>query len=253
MKLPVEVHPVADIFPLMDREAFEALKADIAENGQREPVTFWRNQLIDGRNRYLACMELRIEPFTAMIDDDHPDPIAYVMSLNLHRRHLTTSQRAMVAAKLANLQNGTNQHEAKVGVQNCTPTSTDRAAEMLKVGRMSVIHAKSVAEHGAKPLVEAVERGEVPVSLAAKLVAAEPDKKEQAKLAKQGKEAIHVYLTPPDELPKKQTPCRDEQAVAAFRRAENRLNVLKHILQELDDHERAVVADCFSEWLGQGD
>jgi ParB-like chromosome segregation protein Spo0J len=251
MKLPVEVHPVADIFPMMEREAFEALKADIAEHGQREPVTFWRDQLLDGRNRYLACLELNLEPLEQMLDDDHPDPVGFAMSLNLHRRHLTTSQRAMVAAKLANLQHGSNRFEAKVERKNFPSTTLEQAAEMLKVSDKTVKHAKSVAEHGAKPLVEAVERGEVPVSLAAKLVAAEPDKKEQAKLAKQGKEAIHVYLTPPDELPKKQTPCRDEQAVAAFRRAENRLNVLKHILQELDDHERAVVADCFSEWLGQ--
>ena len=245
MKLPVEVHPVANVFPMMDREAFEALKADIAEHGQREPVTFWRNQLIDGRNRYLACLELKIEPFTAMIDDDHPDPIGYVMSLNLHRRHLTTSQRAMVAAKLATLQHGSNQHEAKVEPSKEVSTSIGQAAQMLRVSQATVERAKAVAQHGAAPLVEAVERGEVPVSLAAKLVTLCDDKREQAKLAKQGKEAIHVFLTPPDELQEKQRPCKDEAALAAWKRCDNRLNVLRLIVDTLERHERSVLI----EWL----
>ena len=245
MKLPVDVHPVANVFPMMDREAFEALKADIAEHGQREPVTFWRDQLIDGRNRYLACLELKIDPLEQMLDDDHPDPIGYVMSLNLHRRHLTTSQRAMVAAKLATLQNGSNRYEAKVGGQNYPPTSVDTAAEMLKVSPKSVKHARTVADRGAAPLVEAVERGEVPVSLAAKLVTLCDDKREQAKLAKQGKEAIHVFLTPPDELQEKQRPCKDEAALAAWKRCDNRLNVLRLIVDTLERHERSVLI----EWL----
>lgn len=247
MKLPVEVHPVANVFPMMDREAFEALKADIAEHGQREPVTFWRNQLIDGRNRYLACLELKIEPFTAMIDDDHPDPIGYVMSLNLHRRHLTTSQRAMVAAKLATLQHGSNQHEAKVDGHKCPSTSIETAAELLKVSPMSVKNAKAVTDRGAQPLVEAVERGEVPVTLAAKLVTLCDDKREQAKLAKQGKEAIHVFLTPPDELQEKQRPCKDEAALAAWKRCDNRLNVLRLIVDSLERHERSVLIEWLTE------
>jgi hypothetical protein len=48
-------------------------------------------------------------------------------------------------------------------------------------------------------------------------------------------------------------PSAQELCVRHFRRVENRLETLRHILQELDDHERAVVADCFSEWLVQGD
>ena len=60
----MESHPVASLFPLMGDEEFAALKADIAANGQREPVWLHDGKLIDGRNRYRACTELGLEPKT---------------------------------------------------------------------------------------------------------------------------------------------------------------------------------------------
>jgi ParB-like chromosome segregation protein Spo0J len=100
-KLPVKVHPIADIFPMMSDEEFAGFKADVQEHGVREPIVFWNDQLVDGRNRMAACIELEIDwrDHTCELDAD-TDPVAYVISHNLHRRHLDTSQRAMVAAKL---------------------------------------------------------------------------------------------------------------------------------------------------------
>jgi len=94
-----EVHPAANVFPMLDDESFAALKADIEKNGQREPIVFHADKLIDGRNRAKACDELGIEPQTCELDDDE-DPVAYIVSANLHRRHLTPSQRAAAATEI---------------------------------------------------------------------------------------------------------------------------------------------------------
>jgi hypothetical protein len=41
------------------------------------------------------------------------DPVAFAVSLNLHRRHLTARERAEVAARIANLRHGTNRYRSK--------------------------------------------------------------------------------------------------------------------------------------------
>lgn len=83
--------------------------------------------------------------------------IDFVLGKNLHRRHLNTSQRTLVAAKLANLQNGSNQHKAKEGTQNCAPMSVEDAAKVLNVSPRSVTSGKQVLDGGSKELIAAVE------------------------------------------------------------------------------------------------
>ncbi len=55
-------HPAADIFPLMGDAEYERLKADIAARGQSTAIDIFEDQILDGRNRYRACMELGIDP-----------------------------------------------------------------------------------------------------------------------------------------------------------------------------------------------
>ncbi|MFZ5833268.1 MAG: DNA methyltransferase [Planctomycetota bacterium] len=92
------IHPAADLFPPMTAEEYAALKADIAANGQREPIALLGGKIVDGRHRYRACTELGIEPRVVHLPDDE-DIVSYVTSANLHRRHLTASQRAAVAVQ----------------------------------------------------------------------------------------------------------------------------------------------------------
>src|SRR5689334_15309002 len=98
-------HEYADLFPMMDGEAFAALVADIRENGLLEPVVLYQEKILDGRNRYKACSELGIEPRFERANG-HTDPLKYVISKNLKRRHLNESQRAVVAGRLANMRHG---------------------------------------------------------------------------------------------------------------------------------------------------
>jgi hypothetical protein len=102
----------------------------------------------------------------------------------------------MVAAKLATLKRGANQH-SKEDAQICAP-SMEQAADMLSVGKRSVTNAKQVLESGSKEMIEAVEQGDLAVSFAANVVAEEPDKKTQTKLLKSGgKAALKEHITEP--------------------------------------------------------
>lgn len=86
-------HPLSCAFPAMSAEDFQALKDDIEVNGQREPIIVLDGMVLDGWHRYRACLDLSIKPaqFTFKEGDD---PVAFVESANLHRRHLTATQRA---------------------------------------------------------------------------------------------------------------------------------------------------------------
>jgi hypothetical protein len=133
-----DFHPIADIFPLIDGEGYGALVEDIREHGFREPVVLHEGAILDGRNRYRACQDAGVDTRFEMYDGD--DPLAYVVSLNLKRRHLSESQRAMVAAKIANLGRGANQHTEGLPI--------GRSSRLLNVSERSVARAAVVRDHG---------------------------------------------------------------------------------------------------------
>jgi ParB-like nuclease domain len=108
----IAVHPAADLFPMMSNEELYALAADIKKNGLQQEIILWaptptaardQYQLLDGRNR-LEAMEragvtLDIEQHVRLYCDK-VDPYAFVISANIHRRHLTGEQKRELIAKL---------------------------------------------------------------------------------------------------------------------------------------------------------
>ena len=90
-------HEVSSLFPLMEGDEYEQLKADIAQNGLLEAIWLHPDgSIIDGRNRHRACIETETEPrFRTW--DGKGSLVGFVVSMNLHRRHLTSSQRAAIA------------------------------------------------------------------------------------------------------------------------------------------------------------
>lgn len=160
-------HPVTELFPPMEAAAFTALVDDIDRHGQKEPILIRDGQVLDGRHRMQACERLGIEPWVREIRPEDGDPLALVISLNLHRRHLTESQRAMVAGRLANLPNGIRADRSSANLQSVPPITQPHAAEQLNVSSRSVTSARQVLEAGDLELVAAVDRGEVAVSTAA--------------------------------------------------------------------------------------
>lgn len=179
-----EFHEAANIFPMMEGQGYKDLVSDIAVNGLQVPIVLHEEKILDGRNRYRACLELGLSPEFVHYEGDNP--FSYVVSLNLKRRHLDESQRAMVAAKLANLQKGDNRFT--VDRQICPSISQNQAAELLNVGTTTVKQAKQVIDHGTPELIHAVEQGEIPVSRAVKEIRSIEIKAERQALADTAKD-----------------------------------------------------------------
>ncbi|MEH3108973.1 MAG: ParB N-terminal domain-containing protein [Agrobacterium cavarae] len=183
-----QAHPLADLLPMMDDDAFDDFMQDVKIHGQREPIIIYENKILDGRNRYKACQMLGISP--RFKDFNGNDPIAFVVSLNLKRRHLTESQRAMFAGKLANLGKGNLSKSANLPI---SPVSQPEAAKMLNVSERSVRTAKQVQKSGAPELIQAVEKGEISVSAAA-LFAKEPIEVQQEVISKAEEKQLEKAL-----------------------------------------------------------
>jgi ParB-like chromosome segregation protein Spo0J len=81
-------HPAADAISNMSDTEYKQFKDDIRANGLREPIVLHEVQILDGRHRYRACLELAIEPRFQEYDGN--EPVAFVISMNLRRRHLNT-------------------------------------------------------------------------------------------------------------------------------------------------------------------
>lgn len=232
-----KLHPLAELFPPMSDVEFQALKKDIAENGQEDRVTFWNSMLVDGRHRWRACNELGIECDAFDLECDEGELYQYVLSKNLHRRHLTESQRAMIAGKLAKLKVGGDRRSEDFKGQICPPT-IEQAASMLNVGTTTVKQAKQVLDAGSPEIIQAVERDQLPVSFAAKFVTEEDDKRTQSKLWKQGgKAALKEHITEPSPLVDNKQE-KSDSAVKQFRNLWNKWDTLQRTAVRvwIDEH-----------------
>src|SRR4051812_4752821 len=144
-------HRFANLFKLIEGQEFYDLAEDIRINGLRDRIDLLGEQILDGRNRYRALvwlastgeplgkgwgpdsewealgLEGKPLPASALALDSwffHPfkpdtqgDPLDYVLSKNLNRRHMDASQRAMLAADLADLKLGGNQHSEGTSIE----------------------------------------------------------------------------------------------------------------------------------------
>jgi 16S rRNA G966 N2-methylase RsmD len=176
----VKFHPVAEIFPMMNAEEFEGLKSDIEKHGLIEPIWTYDGKIIDGRNRYLACQQLGKKPkLNKWKSVNGNELIDFVISLNLKRRHLNTSQKALVAVdalpyyeKVAKKRQKLSQGRGKKGVAKMPQVfhgkSRDIAAKVFGVSGRYVGYAKKINEKdpnlaqeirdGKKSIAEAVNQ-----------------------------------------------------------------------------------------------
>ena len=182
-----EFHEVANIFPMMQGEEFDALKADIAANGLREAIWLHPDgRIIDGRNRYRACCELGIEPEYHTWNCSG-SLVSFVVSLNLHRRHLTPIQRAAIAVDILPMLED-EAHERQRGGQGGilldqkidqangerAPQATEQAAQIVGTNRQYVSDMKRYKDE-APEVFELARAGVVNGSGARKLAKLDDD------------------------------------------------------------------------------
>jgi len=179
-----EYHELANLFPLMDESQYSDLVADIKENGLIESIILYEGKILDGRNRYNACNDAGVEP--SFVEYEGEDALSYVISLNLNRRHLNESQRAMIGARLANMKHG---GDRKNQTANMPFEITNKdASDKLNVSERIIRSAKKVQKEGIEDLQKSVEAGKVSVSAASDI--ATLDKAEQEVIVAKGEDEI---------------------------------------------------------------
>ena len=187
-------HAVANLFPLLQGEEYEQLKADIKANGLREAIWLHPDgSIIDGRNRHRACLDTGT-PLRFRTWDGRGSLVAFVVSLNLHRRHLSSFQRAAIATDiLPMLEDEARERMSAGGVarqqgmekiphpENGKGPARDQAAAMLNTNGRYVSEAKRLKEE-APAIFEQVRAGKIDRSKAMKALGRQVRAKAKAAL-----------------------------------------------------------------------
>jgi len=148
-------HPLSAAFASMADTDLGALIADIEQFGQRESGLLLNGMVLDGWHRYQATRALGIEFNYLNFEHEFPDtdPVCFVISKNLHRRHLTKEQRAAAVVACRQWASAGNPNLATVAR---LPTNRDLAQE-ADVSERTISRAKVAHEAGLSGAVIAGE------------------------------------------------------------------------------------------------
>jgi len=186
-----EIHEHALVIPVMNELDYESLRDDIQENGLNNPITLYEGKILDGRHRYQACRELGITPETE--DYEGENPLTFVISQNLKRRHLDASQRTMIVLDMeeealaearkrqsaAGKKHGRGMDSSSPGGEKLSRNGAGgsgprvHASEMM--GKVADVSPRTVQRgqrlKRARPdLVEPVKKGEIKLNAADRIV-----------------------------------------------------------------------------------
>lgn len=167
-------HPLSAAFPSMSLADLAVLTDDIATHGLRQPVVVFEGQVLDGWHRYSACKAAGVEPATVEFDPDD-DPVAFVLSMNLSRRHLSASQRAAAVVACATWAPTGRPEKGAPGAP--FQQSNESMAKAAEVALRTIKQAKRAVEAG---LGEAVRDGKVSVKRAAQVAKLPPEQRQEA-------------------------------------------------------------------------
>lgn len=207
----MEFHEFAACFPLIAGEELEELSEDIRTNGLNNPIVLFQGKVLDGRNRSTACVMAGVEPKTREFEGTEEDALRFVMSENLHRRHLTQSDKAIAGEKMKSLfvkiakrrmqlagKRGRDKQlpggvECLPPPRDVTAKARDEAGKAVGVSGRMIDHVAYVRANGAPELIEAMDSRKVAVSRAA-LVARQP-KNVQLEEARRAQEGLPPIVT----------------------------------------------------------
>ena len=147
-------HRYAEITPNMIEAQFEALKLDIEQNGQIEPIKVWKHKnklyVYDGRHRLKSIKELGLETIKAEVDDKATEEEIKTRVKSLeNRRHQTPTQLAIMAFKEYKL----------LSEDSSTKESQESVAKRYGISRANLAEVKTLSER-APDLVEFLFNGE---------------------------------------------------------------------------------------------
>jgi hypothetical protein len=190
-------HAAAQLFPLLEGADFDQLKADIAEHGLLEPITLHPDgSILDGRNRHRACVAAGIQPYFHTWNADG-SPTDFVLSMNLHRRHLTTEQKILLGEKLEPIYAAeaeeerrrkiseyqtTGQTAEKVPPSKTEQESAQKAAKAAGTNAHYIRDMKRLRME-APDLAEQIESGKLTMAKAKKVLKERKRKEERAAMA----------------------------------------------------------------------
>lgn len=211
-----ELHPLCTFFPRLEGAEFAALCDDIRINGQREPIVLHDGMVLDGGNRYRACIEAGIEP--RCVEFAGGDAVAFVLSANLHRRHLSAGQHAAIVASVTNWATAHRHGGDRKSDQGAT-LHLDSVADRAAVSGASE-RTQKTADKVAKAdpeLAKAVGQGKTTLAKAAVQIGEAPRKPAKAKTAaqieaEQAAEDAHGDFDPIAELESAQSEIADLRA-----------------------------------------
>ncbi len=165
------MHPLAELVPPMTAEEYAELKADIKAHGLHEPITLYEGKILDGKHRYRAARELGVEIKTRNWRPADGQPVDYVISENVMRRHLTTGQKAALAWELKpEVERQLAQTEGSHPRVRTEGPNNQGAATAVAARRVG-IHPTSLAEYGvlaekAPKMAREVKAGKIAITAA---------------------------------------------------------------------------------------
>ncbi len=243
-----ELHPLCTLFPRIVAHDFLALVEDIKANGLRQPIVLHNGMILDGGNRYRACIQAGVEPTFVQYEGDNIT--SFVLSANLHRRHLSPGQTAAIVASAQDWAKAQPAHRPSEKECNVAPlsTSADRAAQSGasvrtqkmadKVAKESPDLAKKVA-HGEVSLPEAIKQITPAKKVTPKKpqIAVVPDAENDS--ADELSEARHTIT----ELASENDVLKDRLAVAAMDATEEEKTQAAETLAELRERVKTLEAE----------
>jgi N6-adenosine-specific RNA methylase IME4 len=161
-------HPFAELLPPMTAAEEADLQTSLRDNGYiGAPIMLHRDgRILDGRHRDRTCDRLGIVPPTETFRGEDHEALLYVIAMNVQRRHLDETQRAMVAARLPGFAHGGVRRSDQAADLPLVPQAMK--ARTFNVSERTIRDAVAVRAHAIPSIVQACELGRMAVSQAAR-------------------------------------------------------------------------------------
>jgi hypothetical protein len=153
-------HPLSALFERFDLQGddLQTLVDDIKHEGLLNPITTHDGMILDGWNRYQACLRAKVRPIFISLAPGL-DPWEFVKGANMLRRHMSPAER--VAVMLLKMQMD--------GAVKIDHPSTREIESDIEVSHGTAVKAQQIAKAQDPSIAEALAGGRVSLDQAAKI------------------------------------------------------------------------------------